>query len=109
MDFTEGWKVIICTFTQIDAIVAPISAIVTTIGIVFVVWQLVEMRRATQGQNFAFVVEQLQNEKVRKARRTVFQELEEKPLESWDEIQIEAFLSERLRDGRKEANFSGAN
>jgi|GEM_PF-2881355 len=67
-----------------------LSNIAVVISAIFIIWQLSEMRRTTQAQAYSVAREILQDEKVRKARRAVFQLGQKgKSLQEWSEEDIE--------------------
>jgi hypothetical protein len=68
---------------------ATLSDIAVVVSAIFVVRQLIEMRRTTQAQAYTLAVNHLQSEEVRQARRIVFQ-LDGKPLESWSKKEKDA-------------------
>ena len=69
----------------VSLICTILANVVVVVSVILIIWQLVEARRATQAQAYSFVVERLQDEEVRDARRIVFKKLKEKPLENWTE------------------------
>ncbi len=68
---------------------ATLANIAVAISAIFIIRQLIEMRRTTHAQAYGTAVGLLLDEKVRLARRTVFQ-LQGKPLEHWSADQIDA-------------------
>jgi len=70
---------------------ATISNIAVVITAVFVLIQLAEARRTTHAQSYSVVREILQEEKVRKARKLIFQLQDEgKAIEEWNKDEIES-------------------
>jgi hypothetical protein len=70
---------------------ATISNIAVVITAVFVLIQLAEARRTTHAQSYSVVREILQEEKVRKARKLIFQLQDEgKAIEEWNKDKIES-------------------
>ena len=68
-----------------------LSSIAVVISAIFIIRQLSEMRRTTQAQAYGVAREILQDEKVREARRTVFQLSQKGKLpEEWSEKDIES-------------------
>ncbi len=66
-----------------------LSNMAVVISAVFIIRQLAEMRRATHAQAYSTAVGLLLDEKVRHARRTVF-ELQGKSLDGWSKEEIDA-------------------
>jgi hypothetical protein len=84
-----GWSAISKFIMTIDW--STLSDIAVVVTAVFFIWQLSEMRRTTRAQAYGVAREILQDEKVRKARRSVFQLGQEgKPVEEWSEEDIES-------------------
>ncbi len=82
------WLTIMNNLTMIDW--NTLSNIAVVLSAIFVIWQLSEMRRTTQAQAYSVAREILQDERARKARRTVFQlGREARPLEKWTKEEIE--------------------
>ena len=81
------WTWISNTIRSIDwSILANVAVVISA---VFIIRQLIEMRRTTHAQAYGTAVGLLLDEKVRLARRTVFH-LQGKALELWSEEEIDA-------------------
>lgn len=81
------WSIISEVFSAIDW--ATMSNIAVVIMVILIVWQLSEMRRTTYAQSYSVAREILQDEKVRQARKTVFQLRQNgKCVEEWGESDI---------------------
>lgn len=68
---------------------STLASIAVVISAIFIIRQLTEMRRTTLAQAYSTAVGLLLDEKVRLARRTVFQ-LQGKLLDSWNKEEIDA-------------------
>lgn len=65
---------------------ANIAVVLTAL---FVIYQLIEMRRTTQAQSYSIAMDRLQEEKVREARKVIFR-LANKSIENWKVEEIAA-------------------
>lgn len=74
-------------WNEVTAIATAASSVIIIVSVVFLIIQIIELRRATQAQTFATALEKLQNEEIRAARRTVFQ-LKDKNCVNWSEDEI---------------------
>jgi len=72
------WEIIVAVSTAFSALVILITAI-------FAVWQLNEMRKSRQLDAYINIVQILQNEEIRGARRTLISKLTKKDFEEWTE------------------------
>ena len=78
------------TWELAASISTVVSSVAVIIALIFGLRQLVEMKRATVLSGYMKIMDILQAEDVRSARRTVLTTLKDKPLDSWTEAEIVA-------------------
>lgn len=79
------WTAVGAIFTALNSCCAPISIVLLVATLFYLGRQVREMRMATYATAYKAVVDILQNEDVRAARRYVFVNLANKPFETWSE------------------------
>lgn len=64
------------------------TAVIALVAAFLVVWQVVEMRRASYATAFKAVYDLLQRQELRQERRFVFRELRDRPFDTWTTEEI---------------------
>ncbi|ONM50031.1 DUF4760 domain-containing protein [Nocardia donostiensis] len=74
--------------SAIAAAAGVATALIALVAASLVVWQVIEMRKATYATAFKSVYDMLQNEKLRQDRRFVMRELKGRDFDAWTESEI---------------------